>query len=86
MSPLIFRHIVFQEKPCIPAMFLLHERKLTVAHKDNMFKECISKISSLKCLLVTDGENYESSTRGAANDFSCSMLEPHLSRHSILAS
>ena len=28
VSPLIFRHTVFKERPCIPAMFLIHERKL----------------------------------------------------------
>ena len=26
VSLLIFRHIIFKERPCIPAMFLLHER------------------------------------------------------------
>ena len=32
ISTLVFRHTAFVEKPCIPAMFLLHERKLTTTH------------------------------------------------------
>ena len=58
MSPLIFRHIVFHEKPCIPAMILIHERKLSETHQD-MFRECVRCIPALKkskCPLVTDRE------------------------------
>ena len=39
-------------------MFLIHEQKLTEAHKA-MFQECVLRIASLKisqCPLVTDGE------------------------------
>ena len=32
VSTLLFRHIVFKEQPCIPAMFLIHERKLMETH------------------------------------------------------
>ena len=58
VSPLIFRHTLFQEAPCIPSMFLIHERKFTETHQE-MFKECTKHIPSLKkanCPIVTDKE------------------------------
>ena len=58
MSPLIFRHTIFEEKPCIPAMFLIHERKFTETHQE-MFKECVAHIPGLrkaKCPMVIDKE------------------------------
>ena len=30
---LIFRHIIFRENPCMPALFLIHERKLQQQHE-----------------------------------------------------
>jgi len=57
VSPLLFRHTLFKELPCVPAMFLLHERKFADTHRD-LFKECVKQIPSLKkvkCPLVTDG-------------------------------
>ena len=58
VSPLIFRHTIFEEKPCIPAMFLIHERKYTETHWE-MFRECMARIPALKkatCPIVTDKE------------------------------
>lgn len=58
VSTLLFRHIVFKEQPCIPAMFLIHERKLTETHRF-MFQECLVRIPYLKkatCPIVTDNE------------------------------
>ena len=58
VSPLIFRHTVFKERPCIPAMFLIHERKLKETHQE-MFAESVKQIPALKkatCPLVTDRE------------------------------
>lgn len=58
VSPLVFRHTVFLEKPCIPVMFLLHERKFKETHQE-MFRECAKNIPSLKksrVPLVTDRE------------------------------
>ena len=58
VSPLIFRHTIFEEKPCIPAMFLIHERKYTETHQE-MFRECVARIPALKkatCPIVTDKE------------------------------
>ena len=34
VSPLLFRHTLFKELPCVPAMFLLHERKFADTHRD----------------------------------------------------
>lgn len=58
VSPFIFRHTLFSEKPCIPAMFLLHERKLTTSHVE-LFNELRCRVLSLskcKCPVVTDTE------------------------------
>ena len=58
VSPLIVRHSIFNQKPCIPAMFRIHERKLNSTHQE-MFRECIKKIPSLKnaqCPIVVDKE------------------------------
>ena len=58
VSPFIFRHVVFKQRPCIPAMFLIHERKFTATHQE-ILKACIEKVPSLlkvKCPLVTDRE------------------------------
>ena len=58
VSPLIFKHTLFEGCPCIPAMFLIHERKFTETHEE-MFKECCKRIPSLKstkCPLVVDRE------------------------------
>lgn len=59
VSPLIFRHTLFKETPCIPAMFLIHERKFAETHQE-MFKECAKRIPSLRkvnCPVVTDKES-----------------------------
>ena len=58
ISPFIFRKTVFQEKSCIPAMFLIHEQIFCETHQE-MFKECVKCIPALKktkCPLVTDKE------------------------------
>lgn len=58
VSPLIIRHCIFKERPCIPAMFLIHERKFMDTHQE-MFKECVKRIPCLKKTkspLVTDKE------------------------------
>ena len=58
LSPLLFRHTIFSNKPMIPAMFMLHERKKTETHSC-MMKECAFRIPSLfnsNAPLVTDRE------------------------------
>lgn len=47
VSPFLIRHTFFNERPCIPAMFLIHERKFTETHEE-MFRECIKRIPFLK--------------------------------------
>ena len=56
--PGLNRHSIFNQKPCIPAMFMIQERKLNSTHQE-MFRECIKKITSLKnaqCPIVIDKE------------------------------
>lgn len=58
VSLLLFRHTIFVENPCIPAMFLIHEKKLFESHQV-FFQEAVKAIPSLKsstCCLVTDKE------------------------------
>ena len=54
----MFRHTLFQEKPSIPALFLIHERKLTESHRV-LFQTAGVRIASLKMrspCLVTNRE------------------------------
>lgn len=58
VSPLLFRHTLFTEKPCVPAMYLIHERKFTETHRV-LFQEAVRHIPSLKTTkscMVTDKE------------------------------
>lgn len=58
VSPLIFRHVLFKQSPCIPAMFLIHERKFTATHQE-MLKVCAQTVPTLRkarCPVVTDKE------------------------------
>ena len=58
VSLLLFRHTIFVENPSIPALFLIHERKLFETHQV-LFQEAVKVIPSLKnsnCCLVTDKE------------------------------
>ena len=47
VSPLLFRHTLFKENPCIPALFLIliHDRKFADTHKE-LFKQCAKQIPS----------------------------------------
>ena len=57
VSSLIFKHIIFKETPCLPVLFLLHERKCQ-KHHELMFQFVRDNIKFSECpvLLVTDGE------------------------------
>ena len=59
ISVLLFRATCFVENPVIPAMFLVHERKLKSTHKIfvDILKEKIPFLSSSNAVLVTDGES-----------------------------
>ena len=60
VSPLVFQHLLFNERPCIPAIFLIHERKFTETHEE-LFRECVKAFTFLKnkkelIPIVTDRE------------------------------
>ncbi len=58
VSPLIARYSIFEQKPCVPIAFMIHERKFSSTHQE-MFRECVKKIPSLKsspCPIVVDKE------------------------------
>ena len=59
ISVLLFRATCFVENPVIPAMFLVHERKLKSTHKIfvDILKEKNPFLSSSNAVLVTDGES-----------------------------
>ena len=50
VSTLLFRHLIFQESPCIPAIFMIHERKFTETHQE-LFKQAGNLIPSIKSSL-----------------------------------
>lgn len=47
VCPLLLCHTLFKERPCIPAMFLIHERKLKETQEE-LFKVCKARILALK--------------------------------------
>jgi len=59
VSTLLFRHVIFERNPCIPVVFLLHERKLTKTHGE-LFTLVQEKVPSLNKAnnhaIVTDGQ------------------------------
>jgi hypothetical protein len=56
LSFVLYRAMIFQEEPCIPALFLIHERKFAETHC-TFFKE-LKKVVPSKCTvaIVTDRE------------------------------
>ena len=46
VSPLLFRYTLFKERPCIPAIFLIHEHKLAEIHQI-LFQEASLQIHSI---------------------------------------
>ena len=59
VSSLIFRHLIFKDKPCIPVAFLLHERKFAHTHVElfHVMRERVPSLRKLSTIpLVTDGE------------------------------
>ena len=57
VSSLIFKHIIFKETLCLPALFLIHERKFQKHHEEifQFIRDNI-KFSKRSVALVTDGE------------------------------
>jgi len=58
VSALLFRGICFQESPVIPAIFLIHERKLVSAHQAlcTILADKLPDLLKLDVALVTDRE------------------------------
>jgi hypothetical protein len=58
VTPLIFRHILFESKPTIPLAFLIHDRKYQKCHERlfDYLAEKIPKIVTKKIAIVTDRE------------------------------
>lgn len=56
VSPLLFRHTLFEDAPVMPAAFLIHEKRTQFAHE--IFMEFVAKeVPEIKgAPLVTDGE------------------------------
>ena len=47
VSSLIFQHLLFDQAPCIPVIFLMHERKFTEMHEE-LFHIVSNLIPSIK--------------------------------------
>ena len=57
VSALIFRHIIFRENPCMPALFLIHECKFQKHHKIFFsFVKDMIKLPKWPIACVSDGE------------------------------
>jgi hypothetical protein len=58
VSVLLFRGICFQQSPVMPAMFLIHERKLKTTHQKlvSILAEKVPSLSRCNVTLVTDRE------------------------------
>ena len=59
VSSLLFRHVLFDSSPVVPAAFLLHERKFECTHEDFMtlVKKELPALNNLKPIpIVTDDE------------------------------
>ena len=58
VSPIVFKHVLFDETPLVPLAFLVHERKHAKWHEIlfNFLKTKIPKIDKKKIPFVTDQE------------------------------
>ena len=58
ISVLLFRAVCFHEKPVMPALFMLHERKLRNTHQKlvEILADKVPAMNDSNCVLVTDGE------------------------------
>ena len=59
VSPLVFRHTIFDQKPIIPVAFLIHDRKFPDAHEMflKILKEKIPNLRKKKFVVVMDRES-----------------------------
>ena len=58
LSSLIFRHTIFRERPCIPVIYMIHERKLTDTHFEMLqtISKLIPSLTKANIPIVTDRE------------------------------
>ena len=76
LSILLYKSMIFQEEPCIPALFLMHERKFTSTHATffSELKKVVPSIQRSRIPIVTDRE------RAITSAINCVLPEiPNLS-------
>ena len=57
VSPLVFKHVIFEANPLVAGLFLIHERKLSETH-EHFFKILSSLVKNMKGVpIVTDMES-----------------------------
>ena len=57
VSPLVFKHVIFEANPLVAGLFLIHERKLSETH-EHFFKILSSSVKNMKGVpIVTDMES-----------------------------
>ena len=57
VSPLVFKHVVFEANPLVAGLFLIHERKLSETH-EHFFKILSSLVKNIRGVpIVTDMES-----------------------------
>ena len=81
-SPLIFRHTVFKERPCIPAMFFTHKRKLK--HTRKCLQRVWSRSQQPRKLHAQTGRRLNDQCHTSWGSTG-PLLEPHSQRHPVLA-
>ena len=79
VSVLLFPGTCFKENPVIPAMFMLHERKLRTTHQKfvEILSEKVPALNSSNVILVTDGEPSFDVFKNAFPKLNSSLLESH---------
>ena len=58
VTPLVFRHIMFERSPCIPLAFMIHQRKYQSLHEDffRILTRFIPNLKKSSFAIVTDRE------------------------------
>lgn len=74
VTPVIFRHIMFKDSPCIPLAFMLHQRKYQSIHEDffRILRRKIPQLKTSKVPIITDRE------RGIVNAISSELPSSNL--------
>ena len=58
VTPLVFRHIMFESSPCIPLAFMIHQRKYQSLHEDffRILTRYIPNLKKSSLAIITDRE------------------------------